>query len=93
MTSSYDSYYDSYVRSFNEGLKNFIQKSPEQRNTELVQNIANTTIQTFFQIMNINNSYINIWVAQSVRCPTLGLAQVVISGSWDLALSRAPRSG
>lgn len=31
------------------------------------------------------------WVAQSVKCPCLGSARVIISGSWDWALHRALR--
>lgn len=52
--------YDSFAQSWNEGLKDFTSKSPEQRNNELIQHIANSTIQTFYSIMNSKNSYINI---------------------------------
>lgn len=52
--------YDSFARAFNEGLKDFASKSPEQRNNEFIQNIANSTIQTFYSVMNSKNSHINI---------------------------------
>lgn len=39
-----------------------------------------------------NASHWDAWVTPLVKGPTVGLAQVRISGSWDLAPGWAPRS-